>query len=196
MRVRDPLDRVDVAEVAVHVHRHDRRGARGDEALDALRVDRVVVGPDIGEHRHEAHARDRVDGGGERERRGDDLGALGQAHGLERALEREVAVAEQRNVVHPEIILETKLQLPVLRPHVGEPVRVPERRELLHVLRHRRHRRARDENPVGHGDPSYPVFKVRAGAGAPADGCVGPARCGTRRGRARCAAGRRGYYCH
>ena len=71
--VRDLLDALHVARLAVAVHRHDGRGLRGDGGLYLVGVHAAVRRIDVHEHGLYAVPPDRVGRCHEAERRGDDL---------------------------------------------------------------------------------------------------------------------------
>ena len=71
--VRNLLDALHVARLAVAVHRHDGSGLRGDGRLYLVGVHAAVRGVDVHEHGLDAVPPDRVGRGDEAERRGDDL---------------------------------------------------------------------------------------------------------------------------
>ena len=135
--VGDVLDGVDVAEVAVDVDWHDGARAGRDRLLYALGVEGAVRLADVGEDGREALARDGVGRAREAEGGGNDLAA--QVEGLEYALEGVVPVGEQAHVRRPQALLEGHLELLVLLPHVGEPVALPQRTNLLAILFERWH---------------------------------------------------------
>ncbi len=168
--VSDLLNGAHVAEVAVDVHRNDRAGAVRDERLGARRIHRVVLWPHVGHDGPEPSPHDGVHGAREGVRGRDDLVSAVRAElqRLDGALERRVAVREQRHVRHPEVALQPILELGVLRPHVGKPVRLPQGPNLLNVFLHGRHGGPGDQNSVpGHGRlPFYSVIKVPMGQNA------------------------------
>lgn len=150
MIVGDGLDRIDVAQVSVDVHRQNGAGALGDKRLDLSRIKRVVIGLDVSEDRLEPLSHNGVGGGRKGEGRRDDLIAtvLAQLHRLKHALQRGMAVDEQRHVVGSQVFLQALLQLLVLHTPVGQPVTFPQGRNLCAILLERRHRRPRNEDPL------------------------------------------------
>ena len=88
-------------------------------------------------HRFQSIAHDGVGGGRKSERCGDDL-AL-QIHGLQRKLQRHVAVGEQLHSRHAHILLQFSLQGFVFFAHVGQPVAVPDGADLFNVFFHAGH---------------------------------------------------------
>ena len=70
--------------VAVEVHRHDRHGARRDRRRDRVRVEAEAARLDVDEDRLGADQAHGVRGGGERERRHDDLVARPDAQRQQR----------------------------------------------------------------------------------------------------------------
>ena len=135
--VGDALDLFDVADIAVDMYRQDGTGAVGDEPLDLGHIHGVGLGVDITEHRFQSIAHDGVGGGRKSERRGDDL-AL-QIHGLQRKLQRHVAVGEQLHSRHAHVLLQFSLQGFVFFAHVGQPVAVPDGADLFNVFFHAGH---------------------------------------------------------
>ena len=135
--VGDALDLFDVADIAVHMYRQDGTCAVGDEPLDLGHIHGVGLGVDITEHRFQPVAHDGVGSGRKSERRGDDL-AL-QIHGLQRKLQRHVAVGEQLHSRHAHVFLQFSLQGLVLFAHVGQPVAVPDGADLFNVFFHAGH---------------------------------------------------------
>ena len=113
--VGDSLDRIDVARMAVAVHRHDRRRVRRDRRLDPcwIEVERLRV--DVDEHRLDAVPEQRVRRGDERERRRDHLAR--DAQRLQRRHQRDRAIGEQRDVLDPEVFAQRRLELLVERAH-------------------------------------------------------------------------------
>ena len=154
--VRDPLDRVHVAEVAVDMHGDDRAGSRRDQPLHAFGVDGVVVGLHVGEDGRESLPDDGVGGRGEGVRGRDDLAP--EVERLQDALQRVVPVGEQGDVLDPETLFQRRLELPVLGAHVREPVGLPEGPYLLHVLLERGHGGPGDQDPAIHLSRFLPLY--------------------------------------
>src|SRR5260370_6507594 len=70
--VREACERFDVTGVAVQMDEHDGLCSRTDEAFGGGAIE-VQAAVDVGENRYGARVRDRVGGGYEGERAGDDL---------------------------------------------------------------------------------------------------------------------------
>ena len=142
--VADPVHR---GGMAVEVHRHDRRGARGDRRLDGGRVEAEVVGLDVGEDRAGAGERHRVRRGGEAERRDDDLVARPDAEREQRELQGAGARVHRHARAVLDVLGELGLErgdLGALREHPGRehafdggafllPELDPRRRHLQHA---------------------------------------------------------------
>ena len=128
-----------VAEVAVHMHRQDGAGARGNERLHLRGIHGVVVLPDIAEHRGQPGPDDGVSGGRKGEGRSDDL-AL-QPQRLQKRLQRQMAVGEQRRVGHVQPLLQRCFQLFQFFAVIGQPVAVPQTADFFYIFFHRRHGR-------------------------------------------------------
>ena len=125
VRLGNAVDSVNIAEVAVNVHGHDGDGLIRDERLYLRDIDGIIVGVYVAEHRRAADARDGVGGGGKGEGRGDDLTAA-QGEGLQHVFKREVAVGEERDVRHAQILAQRALQRLMLHAHISEPAAVPD----------------------------------------------------------------------
>lgn len=130
------------------MHGHDGDGLIGDERLELTDVNGIVSRVDIAEHGGAAAADDRVRGGGKGERRSDDL-AL-ELHGLDDIFEREVAIREQGDIGHTEVLLQLRFEPLVLFTHIGEPMAVPNAADLIAVLLKLRDGRAGDIDYFGH----------------------------------------------
>ena len=81
MLVGNRLDGRHIRRLAEQVYRDDRLGLCGHGRLDLVRVDIEGLGIDIDEHRRGADVEDRLGGGDEGERGGDDLVAFADASG-------------------------------------------------------------------------------------------------------------------
>ena len=130
--LRDAVYLLHIAEVAVDMHGHDGDGLIGDKRLELADVDGIVGRVNVAEHRCAAAADDRVRGGGKGERRGDDL-AL-ELHGLDDIFKREVAIREQSDIWHTEVLLQLRFEPLVLFTHIGEPMAVPNAADLIAVF--------------------------------------------------------------
>ena len=128
----DLFYRLDIAEIAVDMHRHDRAGPVRDKALYLPGVNGIVLRVYIAEHRRAAAADYGVRCRCESERRGDDL-AL-QLQRLDDILKREVAVGKKRDVRYIQILFQLGLQLLMLHAHICQPAAVPYVSYLLAVL--------------------------------------------------------------
>ena len=80
------------------MHDQDRSRAVGDRGLDRRRIEIERIGPDIGEHRGGAHARDRLGGRKECVRSGYDLVAGTHTDRLEGQQQRVGAVGDADSV--------------------------------------------------------------------------------------------------
>ena len=130
--LRDAVYLLNIAEITVDVYRHDGDGLIGDEGFELADIDGIVGRVDVAEHGGAAAADDRVRGGGKGERRGDYL-AL-EFHSLDDIFKREVAVREQGDILHAEVLLQLRFEPLVLFAHVGEPMAVPDAADLIAVL--------------------------------------------------------------
>lgn len=117
------------AGLAIHVHGHDGRGARGDGGLDAVGVDAARCRVNIDEHRLDAVPPDRMGGGDKAVGRGDDLAA--DVERLQRGDERQRAVGEKADVGHLEVVTQRLFQPLVERAIIGNPLAVPNLAEHL-----------------------------------------------------------------
>src|SRR5690606_18067482 len=119
----------DSAGMPVNVDREDGRGPGRDRRFHAIRVQRVMVRLDVDKDRSDLVPEERVGGGDEREGRRDDL--TGEAHALDRDLQRERAVVEQAEVLSREFSHERLAIALEDRAIVGEPRVVPDLRQPL-----------------------------------------------------------------
>ena len=126
--VRDGLDGVRVAQAAIDVHGQNGAGPLGNQALQQLWVQRVIALTNITEHGRKPLAHEGVRGGGKGEGRGDNLAP--QVQGLQKRLQRQVAVGEQREMPHIQIGFQAALQLKQLFAVVGQPVGIPQGADL------------------------------------------------------------------
>lgn len=139
--VGNPLNLLDIADIAIDMHRHDSARAVRDQRLELVHVHREILRIDVAEHRRQAIADNRMCRRGKRERRRDDLTL--QIHRLQRKLQRHMAIREQVNVLHAEILTQTCLQSLMLHTHIRQPAAVPDILDFIHIFIHRRHRRSR-----------------------------------------------------
>ncbi len=114
------------------MHGHDGDGLIGDEGFELADIDGIVGRVDVAEHGGAAAADDRMRGGGKGEGRGDYL-AL-ELHGFDDIFEREVAIREQGDIGHTEVLLQLRFEPLVLFAHIGEPMAVPDAADLIAVL--------------------------------------------------------------
>ena len=140
--VGNPLDLLDIADIAIDMHRHDGTRAIRDQRLEFIHIHREVLRIDITEDRRQAIADNRMRRRSKRERRRDDLPL--QIHRLQRELQRHMAIREQIDVIHTKILTQTCLQFLVLHTHIRQPAAVPNVLDFIHILIHRRHRRPRN----------------------------------------------------
>ena len=117
------------AGLAIDVHGHDGRGARGDGGLDAVGIDASCRRVNIDEHRLDAVPPDRMGGGDKAVGRGDDLAA--DVERLQRGDERQRAVGEKADVGHLEVVTQRLFQPLVERAVIGNPLAVPNLAEHL-----------------------------------------------------------------
>ena len=135
--VRDGLDGVRVAQAAIDVHGQNGAGPLGNQALQQLWVQRVIALTNITEHGRKPLAHEGVRGGGKGEGRGDNLAQqgkpadVGPVQGLQKRLQRQVAVGEQREMPHIQIGFQAALQLKQLFAVVGQPVGIPQGADFL-----------------------------------------------------------------
>lgn len=122
--VGDLLNALHVAGLAVAVHRHDGRGLRRYGSLNLVGIHAAVRGVDVHEHGLYAVPPDRVGGGDEAERRGDDL--AGYPERLQRGDERQGAVGEEADIRDLEVFAEGLLKFLVVVPVVGDPLARPD----------------------------------------------------------------------
>ena len=123
------LDALGVAGRAVHVHRHDGRGVRGNRRFDFFRVDVAGLFVDIDKDGLEAVPPDGM------RRRDKTIRCsnhfAGDSHGLEGRDERQRAVREKADILDSEIFSERLFEFLVVVPVVREPFAVPD------ILEHR-----------------------------------------------------------
>ena len=122
--VRDLLDALDVAGLAVAVYRHDGRGLRRDCRLYFVGIHAAVGRVDVHEHWLDAVPPYRVRGRDEAERGRDDL--PGYPERLKRRDERQGAVGEEADIRNLEISAEGLLQFPVVVSVVSDPLAGPD----------------------------------------------------------------------
>ncbi|BAK88810.1 hypothetical protein NCGM2_1951 [Pseudomonas aeruginosa NCGM2.S1] len=140
----DPLDRLDIAGVAVAMHRQDRGGLRGDRRLDPRRVEIHGVLVDVHEDRLEPVPQQRVAGGDEGVRRGDHL--AGHPQCLQRGDERQGGVGEEHDVLHPQVLAQGLFQRMVHVAPVGQETALPDLFQVGDELFQGRQQRAGDRD--------------------------------------------------
>ena len=69
----DFLNCIGIAEISIHMDRHDGTGPIGDQCLDLFRIHRVIICLDIAEYRPQAISDNCMSGGDECERSRDDF---------------------------------------------------------------------------------------------------------------------------
>ena len=146
--VRDALDFLYIADIAIDMHRHDSACPICDQALDFRHVHREILRIHIAEYRRQPISHDGMRRRSKRERRRDDF-AL-QVHRLQRELQRHMPVREEIDIRHAEKLPQRRLQCPMLRPHIRQPVRLPDVTDFVNILLQRRHRRTSYQNLVFH----------------------------------------------
>ena len=164
MFLRDAPNGVHITKVAVDMHRHDGRGALGNEPLHLACVQRQIPRAHIGKYRLDPAAHQRVRGGCKRERRSDGLAC--DAHGADGRLQRQMAVGKQHHMGDVQIGLQGRFQRERLLAVVGEPVVFPQRADLRQVLLKIRHGTACHLD--GHG---FPLLSGGLGARVSRQGC-------------------------
>ena len=135
----DRLDRLHITEIAVDMHRYDRAGLVRDQRLDLGDVHRVVLRIHITEYRRQPVPHDRMCCGRKRKRRGNDFPRQMQC--LDQKLQRHVSIGKKGNMIHLQILFQFFFQFIVLRPHICQPVAVPDILNLFYIffiLRHGR----------------------------------------------------------
>ena len=142
MAIRNLLNPVNVADVSIDMHRHDRAGALGDQGLELIDIDRIVPHVDITEDRREAVPHDCMGCGGEGKRCRDDLAM--EVHRLQQKLQRTVSVHEELHGADLQIVLKLRPKRLVVLAHIGKPRRVPDMLQQLLILGKRRQTGARD----------------------------------------------------
>ena len=136
----DFSDPVHIAEVAVYMHRQNRRCPLGNQRFQLLRVQGIGNRVDVAEHRGAAAAHDGMCRGREGERRRDDLAV--QIKCLDHIFQGQMSVREQGQSVTSEVLLQVFFQFPVLHAHVCQPAAVPQAADLVAVFFKGRHGRA------------------------------------------------------
>ena len=142
MAVCDLLNTLNITDVSIDMHRHDRTGTLGDQGLELIDIDRIVPQVDIAEDRREAVPHDRMGCGGEGKRCRDDLAV--EVHRLQQKLQRTVSVHEELHRADLQIVLKLRPERLVVLAHIGKPRRVPDMLQQLLVLGNRRQTGARD----------------------------------------------------
>jgi hypothetical protein len=136
--------RVDIARRAVAVHRQDGRRLRRDRRFHAGRVQVQRVRVDVDEHRPDAVPQQRMRGGDERVRRGDDFAA--DAQRLQRRDQRDRRVREQRDVAHAQVLGERVFQLGMEGAAIGQLAAGPDLLQVGQELLQGRQVRLGDED--------------------------------------------------
>ena len=96
MAVRNLLNALHVAGIAVYMDRNNGGSLLRDQALQFVHVDGIVFLIDIAEYRSQAVAHDGMGGGGKAERGRDDLAR--QLHSLQRQLQRHMTIHKQLQI--------------------------------------------------------------------------------------------------
>lgn len=122
--VGDFLNCVDIAGIAIDVHRHDGGRFRRNRLFNLLRVEIARRGVHVHEHRSEPVPPDGVRRCDETVRCCYDFAR--DAHGLERCNQRKRSVCEQADVFHAEIFGKRLFQFLVVMPVIGKPLAVPD----------------------------------------------------------------------
>lgn len=120
----DALDGLDIAGVAIAVHRQDGDALRSDGCFDLGRVEIEGARLNVDEDRGDVVPEQRVRSGDEGVRGRDDL--AGDAQGLERGDQREGAIGEECQVLDAEVVTQGLFELLVKRAVVGEKLAVPD----------------------------------------------------------------------
>ena len=128
----DCPDAVDVAKVAVNVHRQDGDGFFGDQRFQLFWIQGVGHRVYVAEHRRAAAAHNGVRGGRKGEGRGDNFAV--QVKGFNHVFQRQMPVGEQRQFPAAQKALQLRFEFAVLDAHVGQPVAVPEFTDFITVL--------------------------------------------------------------
>ena len=101
---------VEIRRVAIEMHRHDRLRARRDGALNGVWVEVIRDGVNVYEDRAGACQQHDVRGGGEAERRGDDLIARADAMRQQRDVQRRRACGDRDGLAHAGHLSEPALE--------------------------------------------------------------------------------------
>ncbi|MNH24030.1 hypothetical protein D3C79_839470 [compost metagenome] len=121
--IRHTLDALDIAGNAIAMHRHDRGGCRRDGLFDAARVQVIGLRVDVHEDRLEVVPQERMGGSHKGVRRGDDF--TGDTQSLQGRHQGHGAVAEQREMLDPQVLCQCLFQLLMERAAIGQPLAVP-----------------------------------------------------------------------
>ena len=117
------------AGLSIDVNGHDRRCARGDGRLDAIRIDAARCRVDIYKYRLDAIPPNGMGGGDKAVRRGNDLAT--DVKRLQRRNEWQSTIGEQADVRHLEVVTQCLFQPFVERAVIGNPLAVPNLAEHL-----------------------------------------------------------------
>ena len=149
----DALDGVDVAGVAITVHRENGGSLRCDSGLDLVWIKVECPRLDVDEHGGDVVPKQGMGGGDEGVRGGDDL--TGDAQGLERGYQRQGTVGKEREMLDAQILAQRLLQLAVEGAAVGEDLAVPNLpQERDKVLKRRQVGPGNVDGLVGHASGS------------------------------------------
>ena len=100
------VDGLHVAEIAVYVHRHNRRRPICNEALYFGHVNGVVLLVYIAEHRHQTVPNDRMRGRGKSKRRGNHFAAIRQIQRRDGVFQRQMTVRIERHMRDSQIVFQ------------------------------------------------------------------------------------------
>ena len=123
--VRNRLDLVDSARLAVAVYGHDGDSLGGDGLLNFLWIKVAGLGVNVREHRLESVPPDAVGGGNEAVRRGDHF-TPANVKGLEGSNQRNRAVGEKTDIWNLQVLGQSAFKPLVILAEVGHPMPGPD----------------------------------------------------------------------
>ncbi|CDF24362.1 uncharacterized protein BN688_02833 [[Clostridium] clostridioforme CAG:511] len=112
-----------IAQVSVHMDRHNGRGLIRNQSLDFFRVHGVILRIDVAEYRGQVIAHNGMGGGRKAEGSGNHL--AGQLQGLDGHFQGHVPVYKKHHVPDSHVLLKLLFQLFVEISHVSQPCAVP-----------------------------------------------------------------------
>ena len=150
-----PVYFLNVADIPVYVHRKDRTGLIGDQILDLIGIDGIVLRIYVTEYRLQAASYDRMGSGGKGKGRCDDLSL--QFKSLKGQLDRSMSIRKKLYIIDSKPCLKLLPEPFMLLSHVREPVIIPDRSDLIYILIDRRKRRPGNQYLIIHDQASAPI---------------------------------------